>query len=56
MIGRRRLFPIDGRDVYPGFGEGFPEDRCPDCERPVADHTWQHPVVMLRHAALVLLW
>jgi hypothetical protein len=29
-------------DVYgtdePGFREGHPEDRCPVCERPVADH------------------
>lgn len=52
MIGRR-WFPRAGRDVYPGFGEGQPEDRCPDCEQAVSDHTWRHPLVMLAHAVKV---
>lgn len=45
----------------PGFNEGHPEDRCPICERPVADHPcrggtaakWAHRRTVL-FSALVL--
>ena len=43
MIGRllRRL-DAHGLDD-PDANEGFPEDRCPTCGRPVADHVGRHP-------------
>lgn len=32
----------------PDFTEGFPEDRCPLCEKPVVDHPcWTHRRVAL---------
>lgn len=32
----------------PDFNEGFPEDRCPVCEKPVVDHPcWRHRLTAL---------
>lgn len=46
-----RLDAYDTDD--PGYGEGHPEDRCPLCERPVADHPcWRHRFMALLDIAL----